>query len=97
MIAYFRDLLLIYSLKDKAREIVVVKDDIYEQMKKQATKENYSEILKAIEILSGVEQDLRYSAEPRIVLETAIIRIICERALENRIEALEEKIKNFPS
>ena len=50
LISYFRDLLLIYSLGDKAREIVVVKDDIYEKMKGQATAENYGELVSAIEI-----------------------------------------------
>ena len=97
MISYFRDLLLIYSLKEKAREIVVVKDDIYEQMKAQAVQENYAEILKAIEVLSSVEQELRYSAQPRIVLETAVIKIINEASLERRVEKLEEMIKKFPS
>lgn len=97
MISYFRDLLLIYSLKEKAREIVVVKDDIYELMKKQATEEHYVEILKSIEILSGVEQELRYSAQPRIVLETAIIKIINDSSIERRIEKIEEALKKFPS
>lgn len=97
LIAYFRDVLLIYSLNEKAREIVVVKDDIYKKMQSQATSENYAEILKSIEVLSGVEQELRYSAQPRIVLETAIIKIISESALERRIEKIEETIKNFPS
>ena len=97
LISYFRDLLLIYSLKEKAREIVVVKDDVYEQMKSQATAENYVEILKAIEVLSEVEQELRYSAQPRIVLETAVIKVINEGSLERRVEKLEEMIKKFPS
>ena len=97
LISYFRDLLLIYSLKDKAREIVVVKDDIYQKMQEQAKAENYVEILKSIEVLSGVEQELRYSAQPRIVLETAVIKIINESSLERRIEKLEQEIKNFPS
>ena len=88
--------MLIFSLKEKAREIVVVKDDIYEQMKAQAVQENYAEILKAIEVLSGVEQELRYSAQPRIVLETAVIKIINEASLERRVEKLEEIVKNFP-
>jgi DNA polymerase-3 subunit gamma/tau len=96
LISYFRDLLLIFSLKEKAREIVVVKDDIFEQMKAQAVQENYAEILKAIEVLSGVEQELRYSAQPRIVLETAVIKIINEASLERRVEKLEEIVKNFP-
>lgn len=97
LISYFRDLILIYSLKDKSREIVVVKDDIYNLMQGQAQAENYAEILKAIEVLSGVEQELRYSAQPRIVLETAIIKIISESSLVRRVEKIEEAIKKFPS
>ncbi len=97
LISYFRDLLLIYSLGDKAREIVVVKDDIYEKMKGQATAENYGELVSAIEILSSVEQELRYSTLPRLVLETAIIKTISNISLEQRVSALEEKLKNFPS
>lgn len=97
LISYFRDLLLIYSLGDKAREIVIVKDDIYEKMKGQATAENYGELVSAIEILSSVEQELRYSTLPRLVLETAIIKTISNISLEQRVSALEEKLKNFPS
>lgn len=97
LISYFRDLLLIYSIGDKAREIVVVKDDIYEKMKGQATTENYGELVSAIEILSSVEQELRYSTLPRLVLETAIIKTISNISLEQRVSALEEKLKNFPS
>ena len=99
LISYYRDLLLVYTLGDKSREIVVVKDDIYEAMKAQATKENYAEIVKAIEVLSEIEQELRYSVQPRIVLETAIIKIVSESNLERRVEKLEEIVKTlkFPS
>ena len=97
LISYFRDLILIYSLKEKSRDIVVVKDDIYKKMTEQASEKNYAEILKTIEVLSGVEQELRYSAQPRIVLETAIIKIISEISLVSRIEKIEEAIKKFPS
>lgn len=99
LISYYRDLLLIYTLADKAREIVVVKDDIYAQMKAQAVKENYAEIVKAIEVLSEIEQELRYSVQPRIVLETALVKIVAESNLERRVEKLEEIVKTlkFPS
>ena len=99
LISYYRDLLLIYTLSDKAREIVVVKDDIYAQMKAQAVKENYAEIVKAIEVLSEIEQELRYSVQPRIVLETALVKIVAESNLERRVEKLEEIVKTlkFPS
>lgn len=99
LIAYLRDLTLILTLGDKAREIVVVKDDVYEKMKAQAVKENYAEIVKSIEVLSEIEQELRYSVQPRIVLETAVIKIITESNLERRVEKLEEIVKQikFPS
>ena len=98
LIAYFRDLLLIWSLGEKSREIVVVKDDIYQKMKVQATEENYAKIIKSIEMLSEVEQELRYSAKPRIVLESAVIKIISENNLIERVENLEKIVKNnFPS
>ena len=97
LISYFRDLILVYTLGDKSREIVVVKDDIYSEMKKQAVEQNYAEILKAIEVLSEIEQELRYSVQPRIVLETAIIKTINESNLIKRVERLEEIVKKFPS
>ena len=99
LISYFRDLLLVYTLGAASREIVVVKDDIFEKMKAQATKENYGAMVKAIEVLSEIEQELRYSVQPRIVLETAIIKIITDSNLEARVEKLEEFVKNlkFPS
>ena len=96
LISYFRDLILVYTLGDKSREIVVVKDDIYEKMKAQATEENYSAMLKVVEELSSVEQELRYSAQPRIVLETAIIKAINNSSLLERVEKLEEIVKKFP-
>ena len=97
LISYFRDLILVYTLGDKSREIVVVKDDIYSEMKKQAVEQNYAEILKAVEVLSEIEQELRYSVQPRIVLETAIIKTINESNLIKRVERLEEIVKKFPS
>jgi len=100
LITYFRDLILIYTLKDKSRDIVIVKDDVFEKMKNQVYCDDnncYAIMLKTVEILSEIEQDLRYSVQPRIVLETALIKIIHEATIESRLEVIEEKIKNFPS
>lgn len=94
MISYFRDLLIINTLKEKSLEMVVVQDNIMNIMKQQASDQNYSVIIEAIEELSRVEADLRYSVQPRIVLETVIIKIISDTALIERVEALEKIIKN---
>lgn len=96
LISYYRDLLLIYTLGEDSRKIVMVKDDIYEAMKTQAVEENYAAMVKAIEVLGSVEQELRYSVQPRIVLETAIVKIVSEASLAERVAKLEELFKNFP-
>ena len=97
LISYFRDLLLVNALGDESRNIVVVKDDVFETMKQQSNQKNYNTIIKSIEILSGVEQELRYSSNSRIVLETTLIKIISESSLVERVEKLEEIVKNkFP-
>ena len=96
LISYFRDLLLVYTLKENSRKIIVVKDDVFEKMKTQATSEHYAEMIKAIEVLSEIEQELRYSVQPRIVLETALVKIVSDSSLIRRVEKLEEQIKNFP-
>ena len=96
LISYFRDLLLVNSLGNNSREIVVVRDDIFSQMSEQAISEYYCDIVNAIEILSSIEQDLRYSVKPRTVLETAVIKIINDNSLIKRVEQLEEIVKKFP-
>ncbi|MBQ8451729.1 MAG: DNA polymerase III subunit gamma/tau [Clostridia bacterium] len=96
LVSYLRDLLILYTMGDKAKNIIMAKSDEYEKMKLQATKENYDEIVSAVEILSEIEQDLRYSNLPKMVLEAATIKIINENSLLKRVEKLEEIVNKFP-
>ena len=92
LVYYFRDLLIINTLKEKAASVVVASKSDYQQMVEQATDANYAKITKTIELLSSVEADLRYSVQPRIVLETCIIRLFEQQSLQERIEKLEQII-----
>lgn len=94
LVCYFRDLLIINALKEKADSVIIANPDDYQQMKIQATDQNYSKIVKAIEILSSVEADLRYSVQPRIVLETCIIKLFSQQSLEERLEKIEKMLAN---
>lgn len=95
LISYFRDLLVIMTVNEnKAKEMVIVPTDVFSKMKAQATKENYSLIIGAIESLSTVEQDLRYSVQPKIVLETALIKAMNFLNLEARVSALEKQLQD---
>ena len=93
LISYFRDLLVIMTIPSKAKEMVVVQQDVFKKMEAQAKRENYSVIVRAIEELSMVEQELRYSVQPKIVLETSVIKAMNAITLEERIEALEKKLQ----
>lgn len=92
LVYYFRDLLIINALKVKADSMIIANPDDYKNMKLQATDENYFKIAKAIELLSSVEADLRYSAQPRIVLETCIIKFFAQKSLEERVAQLEKML-----
>lgn len=93
LIEYFRDLLMIYTLGDDARKALTVKTEDFERMKEQATKENLVEIETLMEILGASEQNLRYSSQPKVVLENALINVMTQTALVKRIEKIEEILK----
>ena len=90
IIYYLRDLLLINVLGNKATDMIFASKEDYELMKNQAIDNNYSKITWAITLFSEIEQDLRYSNQPRVVLETAIIKLFSRMSLEERVEKLEK-------
>lgn len=92
LISYYRDLLVIITLGENSKTMVVANGDHFEQMKRQAILENYDKIVGLIVNLSAIEADLRYSINPRIVLETAIIKSLNEVGLNQRVEKLEKMI-----
>ncbi len=92
LIEYFRDLLIINTLRDNAKTMVVAREDVFEKMKAQASSENYSLIISAINNLSAIEAELRYSVSPRIVLETAFIKTLSQNSLLKRVENLEKML-----
>ena len=92
LISYFRDLLVIITLKEKAKNMIAVPDEIFNKMLSQAKDENYNKIVSFIYNLSEVEAELRYSINPRIVLETAIIKTLSEVNILSRVEKIEKML-----
>lgn len=90
LISYFRDLMIIQTLGDKAKTMVVASPETFEKMKEQATEEAYAKIVSLISNLSEIEAELRYSINPRIVLETAIIKTLADVSLLEKVEKLEK-------
>lgn len=92
LVYYFRDLLIVNTLKDKASSMIIASPEDFSAMQSLATDQNYNKITKAIELLSGVEADLRYSVSPRIVLENCVVKMIVNQSLAERVERLEKML-----
>ena len=99
---YLRDLLVVKTCKT-AKEILALPEERFSVMSKTASAVNDVRILRSLEIISGVENLLRFSTQQRNVLESALLKASTPEndgnieALLSRIKTLEEKIKNLSS
>ncbi len=100
LVGYLRDIAVVKTCKT-ARDILALPEDRYLEMKAIADSVSENRILRCIEILSSIETSLRYSTQPRAVLETALIKASLPEtdynidALLSRIKALEQKLENL--
>lgn len=94
---YVRDLLLIKTC-GKAKEILSLPEDKLSVYVETANGVNESRLLRCLEIITGVENALKFSTQPRNVLETALIKCAMPEndynidALLSRIKTLEDKL-----
>lgn len=94
-----RDICVI-KLSKNAYKLLKYPQDIYDRIEKISKLCSYEKVLKCIEILSLLESELRYTAAPRIIFETYLLK--CSKtesetdaeALSIRIAELENKINN---
>ena len=97
---YLRDLLVVKTCTT-AKEILSLPDEKFELMKSLANSVNDSRILRSLEIVSGIENSIRFSTQQRNVLESALLKASMPEndgnidALLSRIKTLEEKLKNL--
>ena len=100
VVNYLRDIAVVKTSKN-AKEILALPDDRFETMKETASIASEHRILRCIEIVSSIETSLRYSTQPRAVLETALIKATmpeCDYnidALLSRISSLETELKTL--
>ena len=79
LVNYVRDLTVIKSVGD-AKDILNVPNDVYLDMQKTADLTDNHGLLRVLEILSVIENDIRYSTQPRAVFETALIKASMPKA-----------------
>ena len=92
-----RDILVIKTCSN-ASEVLGIPEDKLAELEKLSQKTDVHALLRAIEIFSVAEADLKYSTHPKIVFETAAVKASLPQADYNidallaRISALENKI-----
>lgn len=95
----FRDILILNSC-DNAEKLLLLPKDVLNRTKELALKADKSSVLNCIDILSSADGELRYSINPKVVLESVLIR--CSRKCNNsdydqllkKINELENIIKS---
>ena len=102
VIGYLRDIFVVKTC-DNASEILSIPDATFEMEKKTSLLCDEHRILRTLEIISGIENALRFSTQPRSVLETALIKATMPQndynidALISRIDSLEKQLENIKS
>jgi len=98
IISRLREVVICKTCKN-GKQILELPDDVYSAIKAVADKTDEHRIMRIIEIFTEAEGNLRYSLNPRVVLESACIKASEPEndynldALIARISKLEEQIK----
>ncbi len=94
---HLRDILLCIHCP-KSEELLTLPKEILEKLQAQAKKQYSARIIRAIEVLSSLESEIKLHNKPEIQFETGIVKICFPQgeqdiiALQDRITALEEKL-----
>lgn len=75
LVEHFRDLLVV-RVAPGAPELVDVGEDRYRVLTEQAARFEVSELVRAIGVLASGEAEARWSTQPRLMLELALLRLV---------------------
>lgn len=98
-IGYLRNVMLLKASEETAKELDVSADHL-QRMLEDARASELNEIVRYINVFSGLTEQIRYSANRRVLTEAAVIRL-CEpsmdvsRDLQTKVLTLEERIRSL--
>ncbi len=75
LLEYFRDLLLVKSCGPAASQILDTPPERLAHLSTQVERAGVSDLLRAVRVLNDAVTDARWSAQPRLALEVALIRL----------------------
>lgn len=96
---YFRNMLIARTCSN-AQQILMSPDDVYKSIKALADSVDVNKLLYAVDSLSRLEGDLRYSISPQILMEAVLLRVASSsgevdyQGLDRRLSRLERQPSN---
>ena len=87
----FRDLLVVKT-GDRPESLLDTTENRLQALQAQAAGTTIEEILRALNILAATEAEARWSAQPRVLLEVALIRL-CRPEMDPTLEGLRARIQ----
>ncbi|MGO1528635.1 MAG: DNA polymerase III subunit gamma/tau [Senegalia sp. (in: firmicutes)] len=95
MINHFRNL-MVSKASDKLNDIIDGTEETIERFKIQSQNIELSRIIAIIKLLSEAEVNSKWSSEPRIILETTIMKMLSPE-LDTSVDSLLARISNLES
>jgi DNA polymerase-3 subunit gamma/tau len=91
LLHYIRNLLIVKSCSNP-ESLLDVAESTLKQLKNQAEKAGEGRLIRTIELLSPLESEMRYSTQPRVLLELAAVKL-CRPEQEASLEALLDRVE----
>lgn len=88
---HLRNVLLIKASRDASEVVDVTKDNL-ELIKQEASAIPEARLLRYIRIFSELSNDLRYSAQKRVMVEIAIVKI-CKPQMETNLDSISDRLR----
>lgn len=92
LIEHMRSLMICLAANESAKDIISVSDEEFSKMKKSIENTDMDNIIRIINILSEVQNNLKYATDKRTIFEVGIIKAI-KPVYDTDKEALEERVK----
>lgn len=93
LISHFRNLLLV-KMDVKTDELLTLPEERLKQFKEQSRLFNVNQISSFIYTLSDIESKLKYSSQPKILMEIAVVSL-CNKELNDSLEGIIERVKHL--
>ncbi len=93
ILAHFRDLLMAKA-SDRPEELLDTTESRIAALRTQAAKTSPEELLRALNVLAAADTEARWSPQPRLVLEIALIRL-CRPEMDPTLEGLRARVQTI--